>query len=151
MPRDPRALPLVLSRLEQASSIGRLAVEAAEYLADARLLPSLRSLGSWWDLDPEVLGRAISRCDPAQRQRELEAQGLFLSRLEAVLADLHQNCGAALQCDRLDNGVVLVISRNKHEIARWDMANLLGAFASDLDGAIRTVISALDRAPRQRP
>ena len=35
--------------------------------ADDDFLPLLIELRAWWDVDPELLERAISRCDPAQR------------------------------------------------------------------------------------
>lgn len=59
--RDPRALPLVLARLQE-DAVGKLAVEAATYLADAQLLAPLLDLERWWDLDPELLADAIAAC-----------------------------------------------------------------------------------------
>jgi hypothetical protein len=42
--------------------VGKLAVEAATYLADAQLLPPLLALERWWDVDPELLADAIAAC-----------------------------------------------------------------------------------------
>lgn len=67
--RDPRALPLVERDLS-ADDVGRLPVEAAAYLADARLLLPLRSLRDWWDLDPPLLEEALAACDPTRRARD---------------------------------------------------------------------------------
>ena len=59
--RDPRALPVVFARL-QDDAVGKLAVEAATYLADAQLLAPLLALEHWWDADPELLADAIAAC-----------------------------------------------------------------------------------------
>jgi HEAT repeat protein len=72
--RDRRALPVVKSELE-AQSVFRLAIEAARYLSDPMLSPSLVALRSWWDVDPALLEEAIESCDPhrqADRVRVLE-------------------------------------------------------------------------------
>ena len=61
--RDARAL-MPTYRALKAESVGKLAVEAALHLGDPTLLPVLRALRSWWDIDPELLDRAIERCDP---------------------------------------------------------------------------------------
>ena len=43
-------------------SVGRLAVEAAGLLADPKLLPALNDLGTWWDVDSELLDPAVRAC-----------------------------------------------------------------------------------------
>jgi hypothetical protein len=58
-------------------------VEAAGLLGDDDFLPLLRDLLPWWDNDPELLRRAIRRCDPVQRA-EAEAA---LARTVALVRD----------------------------------------------------------------
>jgi hypothetical protein len=60
--RDARALEPTRLALE-AESVGRLAVEAAVHLGDPTLLPALRELREWWDVDPGLLEQAIERCE----------------------------------------------------------------------------------------
>jgi HEAT repeat protein len=43
----------------QAESVGKLVVEAAAQLAEPKLLQPLLALEPWWDVDPELLRRAI--------------------------------------------------------------------------------------------
>ncbi|MGO8862477.1 MAG: HEAT repeat domain-containing protein [Acidimicrobiales bacterium] len=49
-------------RLLTSQSVGRLAVESAGLLADARFLPALQELSGWWDVDPELLDAALRTC-----------------------------------------------------------------------------------------
>jgi hypothetical protein len=46
----------------QSDCVGELYVEAAELYADTRLKPALLSLRRWWDVNPELLERAIAAC-----------------------------------------------------------------------------------------
>jgi len=82
--RDPLALRIVASRLREPS-IGRLAIEAAQYLADGRLLLALQELTTWWDVDPVLLGDAIAACDPEVQRRRADVQDTFLSELNNTL------------------------------------------------------------------
>ena len=59
--RDPRALPLLLAALE-GDEVGTLFVEAAGYLAHAKLVEPLEGLREWWDGEPSLLTEAILRC-----------------------------------------------------------------------------------------
>lgn len=61
--RDGRALEPTRSALE-AETVHKLALESAVHLGDPLLLPALLELRSWWDLDSDLLDRAIERCDP---------------------------------------------------------------------------------------
>jgi HEAT repeat protein len=63
---DPAVKDTILAALGPGS-VSNLAVESAALLADDDFLPLLIELRAWWDVDPELLERAISRCDPAQR------------------------------------------------------------------------------------
>jgi hypothetical protein len=107
--RDRRVLPVVLARLGD-EEIGRLAVEAAAYLADESLLARLQGLESWWVLDPELLAEAIACCDPARRPLEVTAQTTFIEALEAGLTEI-PGVRAWLSCDRLDRGAVLEVEQ----------------------------------------
>jgi HEAT repeat protein len=46
----------------KSDRVGELFVEAAEMYADARLKPALVALKKWWDIDPDLLERAIAAC-----------------------------------------------------------------------------------------
>jgi HEAT repeat protein len=46
----------------QSDHVGVLFVEAAEMYADRRLKPALLGLRKWWDVDAELLDRAIAAC-----------------------------------------------------------------------------------------
>lgn len=46
----------------RSDHVGELFVEAAELYGDARLRPALQALKRWWDVDPELLDRAIAAC-----------------------------------------------------------------------------------------
>jgi|PersoiStandDraft_1058852.scaffolds.fasta_scaffold60843_2 HEAT repeat protein len=51
-----------LKRELSGEAVGSLAIEAAEEISDPRLLPLLQELRSWWDVNPELLERAIVAC-----------------------------------------------------------------------------------------
>lgn len=59
--RDPRGIPPLIDALG-SDRVGELAVEAAEAYADPQLQPSLLKLKKWWDINPELLERAIAAC-----------------------------------------------------------------------------------------
>ena len=59
--KDARAFDLVSSALK-ADDVSTLAVEAAEELRDPRLIPLLKSLQSWWDVDNFQVQFAIEAC-----------------------------------------------------------------------------------------
>jgi hypothetical protein len=42
--------------------VGELYVEAAELYADPQLKGALVALKRWWDVNPELLDRAIAAC-----------------------------------------------------------------------------------------
>ncbi|MGH2719681.1 MAG: HEAT repeat domain-containing protein, partial [Actinomycetota bacterium] len=82
--RDPRAYEIVAARLSE-DSIGTLAVEAAQHLADAQFLPALGALTTWWDVNPGLLEDAIAACDPGlRRQRERWQEALYESLAREV-------------------------------------------------------------------
>lgn len=62
--KDARAFQLIEAELK-TGNVGMLAVEAAAELADPRLLPALMALKGWWDVDKDLLARAISDCKEA--------------------------------------------------------------------------------------
>jgi hypothetical protein len=64
--RDPVAKETVLVALT-CDSVGTYPGESAALLGDDDFLPLLIALRDWWDVDPELLEKAISRCDPVQR------------------------------------------------------------------------------------
>ena len=58
---DPRVIDGL--KMELASDcVGSLAVEAAEAIASAELSQQLLNLQKWWDVDQDLLARAIAAC-----------------------------------------------------------------------------------------
>ncbi len=58
---EPRGITLLLECLK-SDRVGELYVEAAEMYAHSSLQPALVSLRKWWDVNPELLERAIAAC-----------------------------------------------------------------------------------------
>ncbi|MDB5337942.1 MAG: repeat-containing protein [Planctomycetaceae bacterium] len=56
--KDLRIIPALKQELS-SGCVGTLAVEAAQLIASLQLVPELLALQSWWDVDPELLERAI--------------------------------------------------------------------------------------------
>lgn len=61
--KDQRVVP-ALKRELRSNSVGTLAIEAAELIASKELHPHLVALREWWDVDSELLERAISASLP---------------------------------------------------------------------------------------
>jgi hypothetical protein len=80
--RDPVVKETLLAVLA-SDLVSNLAVESAALLADDDLLPLLIELRDWWDVDPELLEKAISRCDPAQRA----ASAAVFQRVQDAVAE----------------------------------------------------------------
>jgi len=59
--KEPRGIKLLFDCLK-SDRVGELYVEAAEMYADPSLQPALISLRKWWDVNPELLERAIAAC-----------------------------------------------------------------------------------------
>jgi HEAT repeat protein len=107
--RDKRAFALVDDRLRR-DTVGRLAVEAAEYLCAPQLLPALRALAEWWDSDAELLNRAIRRCDPQEQGRQLAAAQEFLAAVDEMVVGSAMPRRVSLFCDCLDHGISVGLS-----------------------------------------
>lgn len=60
--KDQRVVPALLTEL-RSREVGTLAIEAAELIAAPELRPHLISLREWWDVDCDLLERAICACD----------------------------------------------------------------------------------------
>lgn len=61
---DRRVVPFIAAALA-AESVGALAIEAAGTIGSPDLLPALRELRSWWDVDMALLEAAIRKCGGA--------------------------------------------------------------------------------------
>ncbi len=89
--RDPRAVGPLLVALT-SKSVYRWSVEAAAYVGDVKLLPPLRALIGWWNLDTALLETAIARCDPESRHAHVIERGRSLRRFRrmfiAAVADI---------------------------------------------------------------
>ncbi len=59
--KDPGVIDALKAELG-SDSVGVLAVEAAEALASMELRQHLLNLQQWWNVDPQLLARAISAC-----------------------------------------------------------------------------------------
>ncbi|MDZ4684984.1 MAG: HEAT repeat domain-containing protein [Planctomycetaceae bacterium] len=59
---DPRVLPALIRDLSE-NCVATLHLEAAEHMPSPELVPLLKNLRSWWDVDPEGLERAIACCE----------------------------------------------------------------------------------------
>jgi HEAT repeat protein len=59
--RDQRVVAALAKELN-ADTVGTLAVEAAEMIRAPALQPQLIEMREWWDVDPELLERAIAAC-----------------------------------------------------------------------------------------
>jgi hypothetical protein len=141
--RDPRAFDVVAARLVEAA-VSNMVVEAACYLADERLLPVLRELETWWDLDERLVANAIAACDPEQQRHRAEVQERLLGELAGALAVRREGIGCALYCERLELGVGLRIEQTSVEPAIYDVDALVQVRAGgDVASAVRAVLSDL--------
>jgi hypothetical protein len=61
--RDCRIINLLIAELS-SNEVSRLAVAAAQAMADVRLYPILLNLSNWWHLDVNLLTEAIQNCQP---------------------------------------------------------------------------------------
>jgi len=140
--RDRRVLPVLAARLGE-DEVGRLAVEAAAYLCDERLLGPLSGLADWWDVDPDMLDEAVAACDPEQQARDVDEQATFLALLEPALG-AWPGVSAALCCERLEREVLLLTERGGRT-GRYDFGALVGDRAGgDLSAAVRAVLTDLN-------
>lgn len=109
--RDRRAVPVTLAAL-QAETVFTLAVEAAAYLADDRLLPALEALRAWWDVDLGLLESAITSCDPQVRRHDLTLMNELAGALQQALDEADTGLAAAFSCQRTQEpGVDLHLMR----------------------------------------
>jgi HEAT repeat protein len=60
--KDSRVIDALKTELG-SDCVGTLAIEAAEALASPELRQHLVNLQRWWDVDPQLLRRAIAACD----------------------------------------------------------------------------------------
>jgi HEAT repeat protein len=60
---DERVIEPLIKELS-SDCVARLVVEAAETIGDPRLYPAVLQLKAWWDVDPDFLEAALSRCRP---------------------------------------------------------------------------------------
>lgn len=65
---DAQGIPLLIENLK-SDRVGELYLQAAEIYADPTLMPALVELQRWWDVDPELLKRAITACSQTPEQR----------------------------------------------------------------------------------
>jgi HEAT repeat protein len=60
--RDRRAIPILVDRL-YSDHVSELEVQAAGIFADKSLVAPLELLLDWWDVDSDLLKRALKRCN----------------------------------------------------------------------------------------
>jgi hypothetical protein len=117
--RDPRALAPVTAAL-QTDSVFRLAVEAATYLASSDLLPSLIALRKWWDVDTDLLERAIELCDPA-------VQAIKVRMLEKIFSEVQDIEGVSISvcCDLYETYISIESVRSDGRTLLWGFDELI--------------------------
>lgn len=84
---DREALAAVRAALG-AEQVSRLTIEAAGWLADPSLHQILTRLANWWDVDAELLGTAVRRCDPGFVAGVAATVGALVSAAEQVELDI---------------------------------------------------------------
>ncbi|MGE0306507.1 MAG: HEAT repeat domain-containing protein [Acidimicrobiia bacterium] len=144
---DRQIVDRVRAELE-SDEVGRLVVQAAAYLADASLLEALESLDDWWDVDIELLERAIDRCDPAIQSAELALLAEFLFAAE------RSDAGVAIFSNRLTNapegpiiGPVDEISVDGGTVVgdgaslRYSLEALMARADGSVEGAVERILS----------
>jgi hypothetical protein len=110
--RDQGIIPVVLAAL-QGDEVARLDLEAASYLRSKKLLPALRELEEWWDLDPELLDHAIDLCDIKVEARNFAEYDKFRRQLEGQLLPMYPGIEVTLACDlMIDSGPTIVVASN---------------------------------------
>lgn len=147
--RDARAF-LVTRAALRADPVFLLAVEAAAYLADPRLLPELVALEECWDVDASLLRSAIDHCDPRARDSELTQMVEFASALHQALDAAGSSATASLSCERFGlPGVLVEVSRagiDPDGVDRWSWDyDAMLARGGGLAGAVASVIADLER------
>ena len=125
----------------------RLAIEAARYVADPRLLPALVSLRPWWDVDSELLESAILLCDPEHQANEIAALGEFMTTFDEVTVDSHGRPSMQAYCPLFETNIsVEVISASGMELG-YDFDGLVKKRGN---GDPRSVVSAILADLQQR-
>jgi HEAT repeat protein len=106
--RDHRIFETLLRRLGDPS-VGRLAFEAAEFLADPRLLPDLRA---WADHlpDDDDIKVALAACDPQQQEDRLAEHRELMQAIQARLDADGRGGSVSVYCDCFTNDVLLAVS-----------------------------------------
>lgn len=59
--KELRGIPLLVEHLK-SDRVGELYLQAAEIYADPKLKPALVALKRWWNVDPDLVARAIAAC-----------------------------------------------------------------------------------------
>ena len=120
--RDPRIFETLLRRLREPS-VGRLAFEAAEFLADPRLISDLRG---WADHipDDDDIKAALVACDPQQQQARLAEHRELALAIQARLDGDGRGGSVTMYCDCLSNDVWLSIGAGQYSVPHLlDRAN----------------------------
>jgi hypothetical protein len=128
--RDHRVFETLLRRLGEPS-VGRLAFQAAEFLADPRLMPDLRA---WADHlpDDDDIKAALVACDPQQQQDRLAQHRELAQAIQARLdADERGGC-VSVYCDCFTNDVLLAVSIGS---GQYSLPHLLDRADGDLAAA----------------
>jgi HEAT repeat protein len=113
--RDQRMVPILLDMLKDGE-VSRFEVESAGYLRSKKLLPALKELKEWWDLDPDLLDASLERCDLKIEARNFAVYEIFRKMLQRELTPMFPGIEITLACDlRVEGGPVVVVASN-HDI-----------------------------------
>ncbi len=145
---DGRAYELVREGL-LGETVPKLAVEAASWLGDTRLLPPLQGLVPWWTDWTEVLETALDRCDPEEQERRWINEALFLRSFEEAVnkGRVPTGFGVAVSCPRVgisEDDVDLDLTRDAQATLHWGLHYLIdNVCGGDPTAAVVAVIAEI--------
>jgi hypothetical protein len=144
---DIRALKPLIDVIETGNNHFTV-FEAAECLADERLLAVLQNASTVDESDSSWRRRAIAACDPLRQQRAVTIMSIFVDSLTDALSVLARPYTAHLCCDLYETGITLVVSEQKGTEPRWwSFEALLERGQNEIGRAVSFVLSDLEGGP----
>ena len=144
---DLRALQPLLDVIE-TGNVYFTVFEAAECLADERLLAALQNAASFDESESTWRRRAIFACDPLRQHEAVATMSAFVDSLTDALSIMAGQFTAYLCCDLFETGVTLVVSEQSGtEPLWWSFEALLKRARDDIGRAVSLVLSDLDGGP----
>jgi hypothetical protein len=141
---DLRALEPLLNLIE-TGNVHFTVFEAAECLADGRLLAALQNADSIDESESTWRHRAIVACDPLRRPKAVATMSAFVDTLTDALSIMARQFTTYLCCDLFETGVTLVVSEQSGTEPRWwSFEALLERAQDDVGRAVSLVLSDLE-------